>query len=176
MPKNVVFSVYVHMCNAAYTFLWLHEILFTVKTADRIQVWGQLCIKYKVYWQNILENQVPKPFPWVCNKRPNLGVFSYYPKCNILIAVVSWLVDKLQLCSLCKMIEDILPFVFNTESPLTDVQLLRYEQNSSGCISHRSLIYSQFIFAKLSFNFNFNLVGSWDSFNPNYSIHPSTNN
>ena len=33
------------------------------------------------------------------------------------------------------MIEDILPFVLNTEWPVTNAGLLRYEQNSFGCIS-----------------------------------------
>ena len=46
--------------------------------------------------------------------RPKLGVFCYFPKYSILVAVISQLVKKLQQWSLYEVIEDILPFVLNT--------------------------------------------------------------
>ena len=36
------------------------------------------------------------------------------------------------------MIGDILPFVLNTERPLSDIWLLRYKQNSFGCFREKS--------------------------------------
>ena len=62
-----------------------------------------------------------------------LEVFPYFPKYSIFVAFISQLTQKLQWWSLYEMIEDILPFVLDTERPLTDSWLSRYEQNSFGC-------------------------------------------
>ena len=88
--------------------------------------------------RNFCQNQVQKPFPWVHTKLPKLGVFSYFPKYSILVAVISQLVKKLQQWSLYEVIEDILPFVLNTKQSLSDIWLLRYKQNSSGCFREKS--------------------------------------
>ena len=72
-------------------------------------------------------------FPWVYTKHPKLGVFSYFPKYSILVAIISQLVEKLQQWSLYEVVEDILPFVLNTKRPLSNIWLLSYKQNNFGC-------------------------------------------
>ena len=48
------------------------------------------------------------------------------------------LINKLQQCSLCEWIKNILLFVLNTKQPLRDIWLLRYMQNSFGCFQKNS--------------------------------------
>ena len=43
------------------------------------------------------------------------------------------LINKLQQCSLCEWIKNILLFVLNTKQPLRDIWLLSYKQNSFQC-------------------------------------------
>ena len=69
----------------------------------------------------------------VCTVHPKLGVFSRLLKFNILVALITQLVKKLQQWSLYEVIEDILPFVLNTKWPLSDIWLLSYKQNTFGC-------------------------------------------
>ena len=69
----------------------------------------------------------------VCTVHPKLGVFSRLLKFNILVALITQLVKKLQQWSLYEVIEDILPIVLNTKRPLSDIWLLIYKQNSFGC-------------------------------------------
>ena len=69
---------------------------------------------------------------------PKLGVFCYFPKYSILVAILSQLVKKLHQWSLYEVIEDILPFVLNTKPPLSDIWLLRYKQNRFGCFRKNS--------------------------------------
>ena len=55
-------------------------------------------------------------------------------KIQLFCSFITQLVKKLQQCSLCEMIEDILPFILNTKRPLSDIWLLSYKQNSFGCV------------------------------------------
>ena len=71
-------------------------------------------------------------------KHPKLGVFFYFPKYILLVAVISQLVKKLHQWSLYEVIEDILLFDLNTKHPLRDIWLLRYKQNSFGCFQRNS--------------------------------------
>ena len=73
----------------------------------------------------------------VCTVHPKLGVFSRLLKFNILVALITQLVKKLQQWSLYEVIEDIMPFVLNTKRPLSDIWLLSYEQNSFGCFLNK---------------------------------------
>ena len=74
----------------------------------------------------------------VCTVHPKLGVFSRLLKFNILVALITQLVKKLQQWSLYEVIEDIMPFVLNTKRPLRDIWLLRYKQNTFGCFRKNS--------------------------------------
>ena len=65
--------------------------------------------------------------------RPKLGVFSKLSKYSFFCCFFTRLVKKLEQWSLYEVIEDILPFVLNTKRPLSNIWLLRYEQNSAGC-------------------------------------------
>ena len=76
-------------------------------------------------------------FSWVCTKHPKLGVFCYFLKYSILVAVISQLVKKLQQWSSDEVIENILPLVLNTKRPLSDIWLLRYKQNNFGCFGKK---------------------------------------
>ena len=70
--------------------------------------------------------------------RPKLGVFSNFSKYSFFCCFITQLVKKLQQWFLYEVIENILPFVLNTKRPLSDIQLLRYEQNSFGCFRKNS--------------------------------------
>ena len=73
----------------------------------------------------------------VCTVHPKLGVFSRLLKFNILVALITQLIKKLQQWSLYEVIEDIMPFVLNTKRPLSDIWLPSYEQNSFGCFLNK---------------------------------------
>ena len=75
---------------------------------------------------------------WVCTVHPKLGVFSRLLIFNILVALITQLIKKLQQWSLYEVIEDIMPFVLNTKRPLSDIWLLRYKQNTFGCFRKNS--------------------------------------
>ena len=75
---------------------------------------------------------------WVCTMHPKLGVFSRLLIFNILVALITQLIKKLQQWSLYEVMEDILPIVLNTKRPLSDIWLLRYKQNSFGCFQRNS--------------------------------------
>ena len=64
---------------------------------------------------------------------PKVGCFFKIVKIQHFCCFISQLVKKLLQQSLIQMIDDILPFVFNTKRPLSDIWLLSYEQNSFGC-------------------------------------------
>ena len=70
---------------------------------------------------------------WVCTARPKLGVFYYYPKYSFIVAFTYQRTQKPQQWSLIEVIEDILPFVFNTKRTLSNIWLLSYKQNNFGC-------------------------------------------
>ena len=53
--------------------------------------------------------------------RPKLGVFSKMFKIQLFCCFITQLVKKLQQWSLYEVIEDILPFVFNTKQPPSDI-------------------------------------------------------
>ena len=72
----------------------------------------------------------------------NWVFFSRLLKFNILVALITQLVKKLQQWSLYEVIEDIMPFVLNTKRPLSDIWLLSYEQNSFGCFRKKVRISS----------------------------------
>ena len=78
-----------------------------------------------------------KVFSRVRTVRPKLGVFSRTFKIQLFGCFVTQLVKKLQQWSLYDVIEDILPFVLNTKRPLSDIWLLRYKQNSFGCLKKK---------------------------------------
>ena len=48
------------------------------------------------------------------------------------------LINKLQQCSLCEWIKNILLFVLNTKQPLRDIWLLSYKKNSFQCVLKKS--------------------------------------
>ena len=66
---------------------------------------------------------------------PKVGCFFNIIKIQLFGCFITRLVKKLQQCSLYEVIEDILPFVFNTKWPLRDIWLLSYKQNDFGCFS-----------------------------------------
>ena len=59
------------------------------------------CISIQIYstLPNLCKNQVQKPFPWMRTKCQDLGVFSYFPNYSIIVAGISRLMQKIQLCS-----------------------------------------------------------------------------
>ena len=65
--------------------------------------------------------------------RPKLGVFSKMLKIQLFCSFITQLVKMLQQWSLYDVKEDILPFVLNKETPLSNIWLLRYKLNSFGC-------------------------------------------
>ena len=79
-----------------------------------------------------------RTFSMGVQQTPKLGVFCYFLKYSILVAVISQLVKKLQQWSSDEVIENILPLVLNTKRPLSDIWLLRYKQNSFGCFREKS--------------------------------------
>ena len=68
----------------------------------------------------------------VCTVCPKLDVFS---KCSkyIFCCFITQHVKQPQQWSLYEVIEDILPFLLNTQRPLSKIWLPRYKQNSFGC-------------------------------------------
>ena len=68
----------------------------------------------------------------MCTVRPKLGVFSKLSKYSFFCCFITWLVKKLQQWSLYEVVEDILPFIFDTKRPLSDIWLLSYKQNNFG--------------------------------------------
>ena len=70
---------------------------------------------------------------WVCTVHPKLGVFSRLLIFNILVALITQLIKKLQQWSLYEVIKDILVFGLNTKRPLSDIWLLSYKPNSFEC-------------------------------------------
>ena len=50
-----------------------------------------------------------------------------------------------QLWSLCKMIEDVLPFVLNTKRPLSNIWLLRYKQNSFAMVCYNIWLFQPYL-------------------------------
>ena len=64
---------------------------------------------------------------------PEVGCFFKMFKIQLFCCFITQLVKMLQQWSLYDVIEDILSFVLNTKRPLSDIWLLRYEQNSFGC-------------------------------------------
>ena len=65
-------------------------------------------------------------------------------KVQLFWCFITQLVKKQQQWSFYEVIEDILPFVWNTKRPLSDICLLRYKQNSFGCFRK----YEEFQFNK----------------------------
>ena len=65
--------------------------------------------------------------------RPKSGVFSKVFKIKLFCCFITQLVNKLHQWSLYDVIENILPIVFNTKRPLSDIRLLSYKQNSFWC-------------------------------------------
>ena len=64
---------------------------------------------------------------------PKVGCFFKMFKIQHFCCFITPLVKKLQQWSLYEVIEETLPFVLNTERPLSDICLLSYKQNSFGC-------------------------------------------
>ena len=62
-----------------------------------------------------------------------VGCFSNFSKYSVFCFFITQLLKKLQQWSLSEVIKDILPFVWNTKWPLSNIWLLRYKQNSFGC-------------------------------------------
>ena len=68
------------------------------------------------------------------NQTPKVGCFFKLFKLQLFYCFIIHLLKKLQQWYLKEVIEDILPFVWNTKRPLSDIWLLRNEQNSFGCL------------------------------------------
>ena len=83
---------------------------------------------------------------WVLGFRRNLGcapysrswVFFKIVKMQLFCCFITQLVKKLQQWSFYEVIEDILPFVFDTKRVLSDNWLLRYKKNRFGSFQKNS--------------------------------------
>ena len=73
-----------------------------------------------------------------CAPHARSWVFFKIVKIQLFCCFITQLVKKLQQWPLYEVKEDILPFVLNTKRPLSDIWLLRYEQNSFGCFQNKS--------------------------------------
>ena len=107
----------------------------------------QIKAKIDIIWSSTIlswvGNLTPKKFGprnliLGAHRTPEVGCFFKIFKIQLFDCFITQLVKRLQQWSLYEVIEDILPFVFNTKRPLSDIWLLRYKQNSFGCFREKS--------------------------------------